>query len=199
MRQAHLWRGAVSSKVVLSQDENWFLCTSAVFLSWCGVSSVVRWSSVTARWSHVVCLWSLSTARWVVVGSLAPLVAVADGAVDCGSVESSTAPLVTRGKWSYRGVSSLVTLLWQRSYHGETGSLFGGHCQRCSFYRTFFIVLWTFLFCVWNVCAFYVLCVCVFLVCTHARGCLYEWLIDWLIDWLIVPSDLMQYTSYVVL
>ena len=43
---------AVSSKVsspTLAQDENWFLCTSAVFLYWCGVPSVVKRSSVTAR------------------------------------------------------------------------------------------------------------------------------------------------------
>ena len=59
------------------------------------------------------------TVRWV-----APLVVVADGAVDCGSVESSTA------RWSHvasglcRGVSSLVTLLWQPSCHGGIGSLF---------------------------------------------------------------------------
>ena len=75
------------------------------------------------------------------MGWVAPLVAVADGAVDCGSVESSTA------RWSHvasglcRGVSSLVTLLWQPSCYGGMGSLFGGHCRRCSFYRTFLIVL----------------------------------------------------------
>ena len=59
--------------------------------------------------------------RWV-----APLVAVADGAVGCGSVESST-PRWSHacGKWSvYRGVSSLVTLLWPPSCHGGMGSLF---------------------------------------------------------------------------
>ena len=92
------WCGAASSKVSsppLAQDENWFLCMSAVFLSWCGVSSVLRWSSVTTRWSHVVCLWSLSTVHWVMVGWVAPSVAIADGAVDCGSGESATA------RWSH--------------------------------------------------------------------------------------------------
>ena len=51
---------------------------------------------------------------------------VTDGAVDCGSVGSSTT------RWShmashglYHGVSSLMTLLWQPSCHGEMGSLFG--------------------------------------------------------------------------
>ena len=61
------------------------------------------------------------------VGWVAPLVPVADGIVDCGSVGGSTA------RWShvasdlYRGVSSLGTLLWQPSCHGRMGSLFGGH------------------------------------------------------------------------
>ena len=54
-----------------------------------------------------------------------PSSAIADSAVDCGSVGSSTA------RWShvviglYRGVSGLVTLLWQPSCHGGMGSLFG--------------------------------------------------------------------------
>ena len=39
------------------------LTLCAVSLSWCGVPSVVRRSSVTDRWSHVVRLWSLSTVR----------------------------------------------------------------------------------------------------------------------------------------
>ena len=76
------------------------------------------------------------------MGRVALLVPVADGAVDCGSVGSSTA------RWShaashglYRGVLSLVTLLWQPSCHGGKGNLFGGHCRRCSFYRTFLIIL----------------------------------------------------------
>ena len=71
------------------------------------------------------------------MGWVAPLVPVADIAVDCGSVGSSTASGL------YRGVSSLVTLLLQPSCHGGMGSLFGGHYRRCSFYRTFLIVLRT--------------------------------------------------------
>ena len=89
-----------------------FLCMSAVFLSWCGDSSVVRRSSVTARWSHVVHLWSLSTVRRVMVGWVAPQVAAADGAVDCGSVGSSTARWSHVASGPYLGVSSLATLLW---------------------------------------------------------------------------------------
>ena len=92
----HQWRGAVSPKVsspTLAQDENWFLCMSAVFLSLSGVLSVVRQSSVIARWSHVVRLWSLSTICWVMVEWVAPLVAVADGAVDCDSARLE-APLL---------------------------------------------------------------------------------------------------------
>ena len=78
------------------------------------------------------------------VGWVAPLVAVADGAVDCGSVESSTARLshVTSGLYImvfqvsclYYG-SHLVMVGW------HMGSLFGGQCQWCNFYRTFLIVL----------------------------------------------------------
>ena len=74
-------------------------------------------------------------------GRVAPLVPVADGAVDCGSVGSSTARWSHVASGLYRGVSSLVTLLWQPSCHGAMGSLFGGHCRWCSFYRTFLIVL----------------------------------------------------------
>ena len=75
------------------------------------------------------------------MGWVAPLVPVADGAVDCGSVGSSTARWSHVASGLYRGDSSLVTLLWQPSCHGGMGSLFGGHCRRCSFYRTFLIVL----------------------------------------------------------
>ena len=110
----HQWCGAVSSKVsspTLAQDENWFLCMSAILLSWYGVLSVVRWSSVTARWSHVVRLWSLLTICWVMVEWVAPLVAVADGAVDCGSVGSSTA------RWSLIWWSLPTVQLLQNSLH----------------------------------------------------------------------------------
>ena len=85
------------------------------------------------------------------MGWVAPLVPVADGAVDCGSVGSSTtrwSHVASRGL--YRGVSSLVTLLWQPSCHGGMGSLFGGHRRQCSFYRTFLIVLCELCF----ICAF---------------------------------------------
>ena len=86
---------------------------------------------------------------------------VADGAVDCGSVGSSTARWSHVASGLYRGVSSLVTLLWQPSCHGGMGSLFGGHCRQCSFYRTFLIVLNCF------ICAFdmYVLFMCCMSVC----------------------------------
>ena len=87
-----------------------------------GVLSVVRWSSVTARWSYVVCLWSLSTIRRVMVW-VAPL-AVANEAVDCGSVGSSTARWSHVASGQYRGVSSLTTLLWESSCHGGMGNLF---------------------------------------------------------------------------
>ena len=43
---------------------------------------------------------------------------VADGAVDCGSVGSSTARWSHVANGLYRGVSSLVTLLWQPTCHG---------------------------------------------------------------------------------
>ena len=71
---------------------------------------------------------------------VAPL-AVANEAVDCGSVGSSTARWSHVASGKYRGVSSLTTLLWQSSCHGGMGDLFGGHCHRCSFYRTFLLVL----------------------------------------------------------
>ena len=90
----------------------------AVFLSWCNVSSVVRWASVTARWSHVVCLWSLSTVCQVMVGWIASLVALAD----CGLVGSSTARWSHVTSGPYRGVSSLSILLWQPSCHGGIGT-----------------------------------------------------------------------------
>ena len=88
---------------------------NTVFLSWRGDSSVVRWSSVTARWSHVVRLWSLLTVCQIMGGWVAHQVAVADDAVDCGSVGSSTARWSHVANGPYRGVSSLVTLLWQYS------------------------------------------------------------------------------------
>ena len=51
------------------------------------------------------------------MGWIAPLVAFADGAVDCGSVGSSSA------RWSYvvSGVSSFATSVWQTSCHGGMG------------------------------------------------------------------------------
>ena len=68
---------------------------SAVFLSWYGVSSVVRWSSVTARWSHVVRFVSSPVSLDCPLshgGMGSPFsIAVANRAVDCGSVGSSTA------------------------------------------------------------------------------------------------------------
>ena len=180
---------AASSKVsspTFAQDENWFLCTSAVFLPWYGVLSVVRWSSDTARWLHVVRFVSgLSRLHvcWVMVGWVAPLVAVADGAVDCGSVESSTARLshVASGLQLYIVVfqvsclyygSHLVMVAW------HMGSLFGGHCQWCNFYKTFLIVLWTLfceLWCLTCMCFLRAVCLCVFSrVYTCPMGVLYD-------------------------
>ena len=94
----------------------------AVFLSWCSVSSVVRWSLVTARWSHVVHLWSLSTVCQVMVGWVASLVAVPNSAVDCGSVGSSSARWSHVTSGPHRGVSSLSILLWQPFCHGGMGT-----------------------------------------------------------------------------
>ena len=71
------------------------------------------------------------------MGWVAPLVVVADGAMDCGSVGSSTARWSHVASGLYHGISSLVTLLWQPSCHGGMASLFGGHCRQCCFYRTF--------------------------------------------------------------
>ena len=58
------------------------------------------------------------------MGCVAPLVAVADRAVDCSSVESSTPRWSHVASVLYIVVSSLVTLLWQPSCHGGMGSLF---------------------------------------------------------------------------
>ena len=82
----------------------------------CGVSSVVRRSSVTARWSHVVCILSGGM-------GIASLVVIVDGA-------AST----------------------------ELFSLF---CEPC-------------FMCMFDMCFLCAVCLCVFLVCTHAQGCLYE-------------------------
>ena len=110
--------------------------------------------------------------------------AVPNEAVDCGSVGSFTARWSHMASGQYRGVSSLTTLLWQSSCHGGMTNLFGGHCHRCSFYRTSLLVLWTsFYLCVWHLFAFYVLyvCVCFSYVYTCPR-CLYEWVIEWCRD-----------------
>ena len=118
-------------------------------------------------------------------GMGSPSSAIADSAVDCGSVGSSTDRRSHVAIGQYHGVSSLVTLLWQPSCHGGMGSLFGSHCRRCSIYRAFLIGLWTwFVRLTWHCTCWYVLfmcCMCVFLVCTHAQGCLAmnEWL-NWI-------------------
>ena len=90
--------------------------------------------------------------------------------------------MVTRGKWSvYRSVSSLVTLVWQPSCHGGMGSLFGGHCRQCNFYRAFLIVLWTLFcepclfLCLTCMCFLHAVCLCFFLCVHMPNGCLYEW------------------------
>ena len=58
---------------------------------------------------------------------MAPLVPVADGAVDCGSVGNSTARWSHVASGLYRGVSSLVTLLWQPSQARSQDLLKGGY------------------------------------------------------------------------
>ena len=147
-------------------------CLGMVFcLLWGGLRSLLDGTS------YVVCLWSLSTIRQVMVW-VAPL-AVANEAVDCSSVGSSTARWSHVASGQYRGVSSLTTLLWQSSCHGGMGNLFGGHCHQCSFYRTFLLILWTsFYLCVWHLCAFYVLYVCVFFLCVHMPKAS-TWMSDW--------------------
>ena len=82
------------------------------------------------------------------------------------SVESSTALLVTRGKWSYCGVSSLVILLWQRSYHGETGSLFGvtANDAASTELSSLFCELFYFVF---EMYVLFMCCVSVFFLCVH--------------------------------
>ena len=100
------------------------------------------------------------------MGWVAPLVPVADSAVDCGSVGSSTARWSHTASGLYHGVSSLVTFLWQPFCYGGMGSLLCGHCRWCSFYRTFLIVsekfvLFVCLTCMHFLCA---ACPCVFVV-----------------------------------
>ena len=135
--------------------------------------------------SHVVRLRSLSTVYWVMVGWVAPLVAVADGAVDCGSVESSTARwshvasglyiVVFQVSWLYYG-SHLVMEGWVASLvviaDGATSTELA-HCL-VNF------VLWTlFYLCVWHVCAFYVLYVCVFSCMYTCPMGVYMDLVNW--------------------
>ena len=60
------------------------------------------------------------------MGWVAPLVAVANGAMDCGSFESSTA------RWSHMA-SGLYIVVYSSDFtvaacHGGMGSLFSGHC-----------------------------------------------------------------------
>ena len=163
--------GVVSSKVSLAQDENLFLCISAIFLSWCGVSFVVRQSSVTARWSHVVWLRSFSTVRWVMVGWVAPLVPVADSAVDCGSVGSSILLgghtrqvvyiMVFQVLWLFYG-SHLVMVGWVASYVVIDDGAASTELSSLFLKNLFYL-------CVWHVCAFYVLHAHVFLLCTCPR------------------------------
>ena len=115
------------SSPTLAEDENWFLCMS-----------------VTARWSHVVWLWSLNCP---LVGWVAPLVPVAEGALDCDSVGSS---------WE---VVLIVVFYGSHLFMVGLGSRFGCHYQRCNLLQNFF-----FLKCF--ICAFdiYVLFMC-FNVC----------------------------------
>ena len=106
------------------------------------------------------------------MGWVAPLVPVTNGAVDYGSVGSSTT------RWShvashglYHGVSSLMTLLWQPSCHGEMGSLFGVGAASTELSSLFSELCFICAFDMY-MCVFCAVCLCVFLVCTHAQGCL---------------------------
>ena len=131
------------------------------------------------------------------VGWVAPLVTVADGAVDCDSIGSSTARWSHVASGPYRGVSSLATLLWQPSCHGGMCSLFGGHCRRCSFYRTLLIVLWTLLcLCLTfmcSLCALYVLYVCFSCVYSCPRVTSI-----WMIDCLVWRNSLVPGLSVAI-
>ena len=56
----------------------------------------------------------------------------------------------TQRRWSRAFANHIVVFQVSCLYYGmvgwHMGSLFGGHCQRCNFYRTFLIVLWTLVF-----------------------------------------------------
>ena len=149
-------------------DENWFLCMSAVFLSWCGVSSVVRRSSVTARWSHVVSrLWSLLTVCWVMVGWVAHLVPVADSAVDwlwlcwrlyCWVVKCMVCIMVFQVLWLYYG-SHLVMVWWVASLMVFSDGATSTELSSLFFWTAFYL-------CVWHVA---------FLCCMSVRFCCVHW------------------------
>ena len=106
-------------------------------------------------------------------GMDSPFSACHDHAVDCGSVGSSTARWSHVASGLYRGVSSLVTLLWQPSCHGGwVASLWSlPTVQLLQNFPHCFVnfVLFVRLTCMCFLCA---VCLCVFLVCTHAQGCL---------------------------
>ena len=100
-------------------------------------------------------------------GWVAPLVPVADGAVDCGSVGGSTARWLHVASGLYRGVSSLGTLLY------------GSHLVMVGWVASLVVTagaastelssLSCELFYLYMTCmCFYVLYVCVFVVCTSS-------------------------------
>ena len=100
------------------------------------------------------------------MGWVAPLVPVADGAVDCGSVGGSTARWSHVASGLYRGVSSRGTLLWQPSCHGGMGSLLVVIADGAA--STELSSLSCELFYLHMTCmCFYVMYVCVFVVCVR--------------------------------
>ena len=101
------------------------------------------------------------------MGWVSPLVPVADGAVDCGSVGGSTARWSHVASGLYRDVSSLGTLLWQPSCHGGMGSVFRGHCHGATSTELFSLSCELFYLYMTCMC-FYVLYVSVFVVCTSS-------------------------------
>ena len=71
------------------------------------------------------------------MGWVAPLMAVADGTMDCESVVVCGV-LLDGHSWQVETAWSMQvfrTLLWRPPCHGGMGSLFGGHCRRYN-YRT---------------------------------------------------------------
>ena len=175
-------------------------CPGMVFcLLWGGLRSLLD--------GHMWFVSGLSTIRQVMVW-VAPL-AVANEAVDCGSVGSSTARWSHVASGQYCGVSSLTTLLWQSSCHGGMGNLFGGHCHRCSISELSSLFCELRFTCVFDIYVLFMCCmsVCFSYVYTCPR-CLYEWVIEWYRDgvkvlwyhshlvWLVFEGSITKCTCF---